>query len=199
MPSVYLEACQNALRKIMASIPETWIPAYAIFFRVANGKLEMATNYHVPGYLKRYNHESQKGPSPPRKIRQLFFPARCSYIKEFEPFAAEAEEAFNAEMERQGIREIHPGDKKKRQILYNLHGPPHTQANTHLWSMAIHLPDVTWGLPCARCEFVHKSMTNYETAGRKTVTWRHEYSPLNCGESLAIAMSLQMMKQHQLY
>jgi hypothetical protein len=160
----------------------------------------MATNYHVPVYLKNYDEEI--GPRPPRKMRQLLFPARCTYIHQFAPFAAASENAFNQEMYNRGIEYIKSWEKEKQLMLYNLQGVGgrlQHQPDTHLWSMAFHLPDSTWSLPCARCEFLHKSMYNYETVGKRCVIWKKEYSPLNCGESLALSMTLRMMKEHRVY
>jgi len=175
-------------------MPVNWVPAYLAFFRIANAGLQIAANYHCPRYLKMsLQPDDAHGTRRPKVVRGLLFAARESYIRDTTPFLETAEQAFNAEfVAQQNIQYIGPKDAEIRKLLYNmpsLNGSRLEQCSTHLWSRALHLTGkVRWSYPCLRCQFLHKSMDNYEPEGLKAVVWRKEYAPLNCGEPLAIAM-----------
>jgi hypothetical protein len=167
-----------------------------VFFRVANGELQVAANYRSPKYLKSLIvPENPRATQRPKHIRGLLFAARTNYINDIAPFIFTSEEAFNEEFRRRNIAVIGPFDAEKRKLVYNLpalNGKKLEQCHTHLWSRALYIHQrVQWSYPCFRCHFLHKSMDNFATAGQKSVEWRKEFAPLNCAESLSLAMVLK--------
>jgi hypothetical protein len=166
--------------------------------------LENACNYHLPTYMKCFTAPGDThGKRRPKHLRYLLFGARKQYIRAIAPYLETAETAFNDEMEKRDIQSITPKDAASRLVVFNLrgiNGMRLTQPSTHLWSRALHLhPKVQWSHPCFRCQLLHKSMDGYGIGGSKSVTWTREYAPLNCGESLSIAMSLKFDSDRFLY
>ena len=166
-----------------------------MFFRVANGELQVTANYRSSKYQSLIATKNPHGTQRPKHIRGLLFAARTDYINDIAPFIFTSEEAFNKEFRRRNITVIGPYDVEKRKLVYNLpalNGKRLEQCQTHLLSRALYIHQkVQWSYPCFRCHFLHKSTDNFETSGQKSVEWRKEFAPLNCAESLSLAMVLK--------
>src|SRR5947207_15831943 len=104
-----MEMCKATVSKIVSKLPPAWLPSYLVFFRVANGELQVAANYRSLKYLKSLiTSENSHGTQWPKHIWGLLFAARTSYINDIAPFIFTSEEAFNEEFLWRNITVIGP-------------------------------------------------------------------------------------------
>ena len=183
-------------------IPASWRPSYLALFRMSNTPFFAACNYHLPYYLKSYDKITNHAIPCPKRLRSLLFGPRQVYITTFAPFVAAAENAFTQQLLETGEAVIRGNDVYWRQWLYDLPSigtlQP-TQGQLHIWARPFHVSEDRWGMPCFRCEFLHKAMWNWDIGGRKCVSWRREFSAMNCAEPCALAMAYRSKNEGQAY
>ena len=115
---------------------------------------------------------------------------------------AAAENAFTQQSLQTGEAVIRGNDIYWRQRLYDLPTigtlQP-TQGQLHILARPFHVSEDRWGMPCFRCEFLHKAMWNWDIAGYKCVSWRREFSAMNCAEPFALAMAYRSKNEGRVY
>jgi len=201
--SEHVVQCKEAIEALLSDkrMPMEWVPAYVSMFRAAGGTIQIAANFHLPKYL--HNLKKPRGTvrtvDRPTKMRVPLFNARVEFIKEVAPFICDAEDGFNEKMLSNGIEQIDFDNVDQRQKLFDLEfigTARHQVYPSHLWAHTLHLPTKhdkpsEWDRPCARCELINKSMYSWAPGGFKCVSWRKEFPPLNCAESLAVTLVIK--------
>jgi len=67
----------------------------------------------------------------------------------------------------------------------------------NIFGQTYHLKTKAWGLPCARCEFLHQCMWAGYVGPKRCVEWNHAYEPMNCAEPLGLALGIISMSEDQ--
>jgi hypothetical protein len=174
-----LDKCVAAIEGVAERIPEAWQPTYAAFFRLGNAPFCIATNFRFPRYATK------------NEFKQLMLEVRRDYIKEKAAFVARSESAFVNKMASLGIDEIAKDDEYKRRLIYDLQlhnglREPETSEMRIIGSV-YNLRAGKWGLPCVKCEYLHRAYDLYRD-GPRCERWLRRFPAMNCAESLAVAI-----------